>query len=495
MTVLTMRSTDKNVKIAEDRAEARKKDILEHLVSDNRAYVLSAAPGSGKSYLLLDLAKTLVSQGKRVIIAANTNNQATNLLLSWLKEYSNAKGFVRLASKSAPEPEDLPFGHWYTSYKDIPPEPIAVVSTSSYLSIVCADVQEHNFDYLFIEEAYQVTWAKFMQISNLASRTLFIGDRGQIAPVVPVEASKWDTARIPPHWSAPETLEHISNESGNLMGGRFRMGTLETSWRIPEESLPVVQPFYSSGRFELKLDPVAEPGDRALILNAKQKTSSVWGEAITKASEGKPVLLKIISAPDDVPVRSDDALVGAIAGLVRELFARKPDARIVSYDGDASNDAEPLRLRDIKVIATKKELLAKLEHSLQEVILEVRESDASRVDERMLNGGIFIDTPERSQGLDCKVSIIAHPLSGLANPGEFDLATGRLSVMVSRHKVALFVVSRDHVGHALETTLPNATQAPGMPDSIGEGHVQHVAFWNWFANEGQVVELDLNSIT
>ena len=489
-----MTKTEVNVKTAEDRAKARKKEILEHLESDNRTYVLSAAPGSGKSYLLLDLAKTLVDKGQRVIIAANTNNQATNLLLSWNKEYKGAKGLVRLASKSAPMPANAPSDKWFTSYKDLPLGPIAVVSTSSSLSIVCAQQDEHNFNYLFMEEAYQVTWAKFMQISNLASRTLFIGDRGQIPPVVPVEAAKWDTARIPPHWSAPETLEHRSKQSGNQMGGRFKLGSLETCWRIPEESLPVVQPFYATGRFELQLDPVATPGDRALILKSKMANPDVWDEALQKGSSGKPVLLKIQSASDEVPTRSDDALVSAVAQLVRQLFARKPDARIVSYDGNASNDAEALRLKDVKVIATKRAVLAKLATALQDVVKEIKAGDPSRVDSDA-NGGIFIDTPERAQGLDCKVSIIAHPLSGLASPGEFDLNTGRLSVMVSRHKVALFVVARDQVGHALQSNLPNATQAPGMPDSIGEGHIQHVAFWNWFSQENQVVELELDSIS
>jgi hypothetical protein len=487
-------ANNQNVVTAEERATARKLEILNHLSSDSRTYVLSAAPGSGKSYLLLDLAKSLVGQGKRVIVAANTNNQATNLLMTWMREYKGAKGFIRLASKSAPVPADAPLDRWYTSYKDIPDGPIAVVSTSSYLSIVCANEEEHNFSYLFMEEAYQVTWAKFMQISGLASRTLFIGDRGQIPPVVPVESAKWDTARIPPHWSAPETLEHLSNASGNFMAGRFRLGNLETCWRIPEESLPVVQPFYSTGRFELKLDPVAEPGDRALIFSETKSNKDAWSEALAKGRSGRPVLLKIESLHDEVPTRSDDALVAAIARLVLELFSRKPSARIVSYDGDASNDAEPLLLKDIKILATKKELLAKLEHALQDVVEKVRVLDPSRFDSQMLNGGIFIDTPERAQGLDCKVSIIAHPLSGLASPGEFDLNTGRLSVMVSRHKVALFVVARDHVGHALEANLPNATQAPGMPDSIGEGHLQHVAFWNWFKNENQVVDLQIDSI-
>src|SRR6266498_2085366 len=74
-----------------------------------------------------------------------------------------------------------------------------------------------------------------------------------------------------------------------------------------------------------------------------------------------------------------------------------------------------------------------------------------------LNGklaGVSIDTPERWQGLERKVMVVVHPLSGVSQPSAFDLETGRLCVMASRHQVGLVIVSRDHLTDTLDTHLP-----------------------------------------
>jgi hypothetical protein len=131
-------------------------------------------------------------------------------------------------------------------------------------------------------------------------------------------------------------------------------------------------------------------------------------------------------------------------------------------------------------------MLATLESELQSSIKWVQKNHVELYDANQLNGGMFIDTPERSQGLERSVVIIVHPLSGVSEPTEFDLSTGRLSVMVSRHRVALFVVSRDGVGKALQENLPSATQALGISDVTGQGHKQHLRFWDSFTDEQTV---------
>jgi hypothetical protein len=196
-----------------------------------------------------------------------------------------------------------------------------------------------------------------------------------------------------------------------------------------------------------------------------------------------------------VPERGDATLAEAVADLVRELFVRKTSSQEVLLYAPFESDTKPLRLNDLKILATKREMLAILEHALQpvwkEIVLQNPNARSDDLDEP--NGGLFIDTPERAQGLDCKVTIVVHPLSGVRAPGEFDLETGRLSVMVSRHKCALFVVARSTVGVALQNNLPSATQAPSRPDIVGLGHRQHSNFWNWFEQNDQAVNLPLHT--
>jgi hypothetical protein len=105
-----------------------------------------------------------------------------------------------------------------------------------------------------------------------------------------------------------------------------------------------------------------------------------------------------------------------------------------------------------------------------------------------------IDTPERWQGLERKVMVVVHPLSGVVNPSEFDLETGRLCVMASRHQISLVVVSRDHLQGTLAAHLPVAGQAVGRPDaSSGRGHHQNSVFWNTLVEQDRVIQLKTGS--
>src|SRR5207249_8262289 len=63
---------------------------------------------------------------------------------------------------------------------------------------------------------------------------------------------------------------------------------------------------------------------------------------------------------------------------------------------------------------------------------------------------VRVDTPERWQGLECKVMVVVHPLSGVLRPSAFDLETGRLCVMASRHRAGMVVLSRDHLENTLK---------------------------------------------
>jgi hypothetical protein len=103
--------------------------------------------------------------------------------------------------------------------------------------------------------------------------------------------------------------------------------------------------------------------------------------------------------------------------------------------------------------------------------------------------GVAIDTPERWQGLERKVMVVVHPLSGVVNPSEFDLETGRLCVMASRHQIALVVVSRDHLRDTLAAHLPVAGQAVGRPDVAGRGHHQNSVFWNTLVEQDRVIQV------
>jgi hypothetical protein len=299
-----------------------------------------------------------------------------------------------------------------------------------------------------------------------------------------VESNIWDTSPFPPHWSAPKTLAKL----GKRLGDKYISKSLITSWRIPEESLSSVQPFYDV--LGVTLDPVAQAGERNLLLDEVTGSEPELAAGLKAGSSGHPVLIKVPSIDGSNPKGADLHTAQTVAALVKELFVEQAEAQETSFlaKDNFAPVKDRLRLTDVMVLSTRREMLATLESELQSSVKWVQENQPELYASNQLNGGLFIDTPERSQGLERSVVIIVHPLSGVAEPTEFDLSTGRLSVMVSRHRVALFVVSRDGVGEALEENLPSATQALGIDDVSGQGHKQHLRFWNSFTKE-QTIEL------
>jgi hypothetical protein len=59
--------------------------------------------------------------------------------------------------------------------------------------------------------------------------------------------------------------------------------------------------------------------------------------------------------------------------------------------------------------------------------------------------------------------------------------------MTSRHRVALVLVSRDHVGDTLTRYLPAATQSVGLPDAAGQGRAMNLRVWQHLHHTGRVV--------
>jgi hypothetical protein len=486
-----MSSTKQNVEVAETRADALRERIFSFLEEQSGFFVVSAAPGSGKSVLLLKLVKQLVTAGKRVVVATQTNSQADNLAKDWFGDVINGGSqFTRFSSSKHTRPATLAPENWSTKFGDIPSGPRVIVANAKKWAYSCAtdEVENLGIHTLFVDEAYQMTWSTFMQLSPLAPRVVMIGDAGQIPPVVRVESRAWDTSLMPPHWSAPQTLERLK---ANL-GKRYQFEELPTSWRIPEESLKFVQPFYEN----VSLDPVAASGERGLTWHSSSMPNGEVGEVLLSGAHGHPVLVKVPIGDEGAPQYNDNKVAKAVANILQALFNFNTETEMVSFSGekDFRREVAPLLFKDVMIISTKRSMLAVLEDAVQPTVHKYRELSESLVYSKgELNGGLLIDTPERTQGLQRKVVIVVHPLSGVANPTDFDLDTGRLSVMASRHQVALFVVSRESVGEVLRENLPSATQALGVDDETGNGHRQHSKFWSSF-DEGHTIDLSVDFV-
>jgi hypothetical protein len=182
------------------------------------------------------------------------------------------------------------------------------------------------------------------------------------------------------------------------------------------------------------------------------------GRAIFALADSSIATLLLPTASSGPPVEIDDEIALAVAELIVTLL----------NNGAVYSDSE---------LTTKKPILLKPEHI---GIVATHRAMNTRLLNRLpagLRPSIKVDTTERWQGLERKLMIAVHPLSSTSDPSAFDLETGRLCVMASRHQSGLIVVSRDHVRDTLSSHIPTADQPLGRPDTAGRGLDGHRGFW------------------
>lgn len=164
-------------------------------------------------------------------------------------------------------------------------------------------------------------------------------------------------------------------------------------------------------------------------------------------------------------MEEDVALAQAAAEVVRRLLDRQ--ARVVTEDGKTYPPRGHRRLG----------------HAPRDEHPHSRRARRSRPEGARRH-------PERWQGLERKVMVAVHPMSGVTQPTPFDLSTGRLCVMASRHSVGLVLVSRDHVGDTLDAYLPVAAQALGQRrDKAGRGRAQNLSLWQYLVQHQRVAPM------
>jgi hypothetical protein len=100
----------------------------------------------------------------------------------------------------------------------------------------------------------------------------------------------------------------------------------------------------------------------------------------------------------------------------------------------------------------------------------------------------LVETANRFQGLERKVVLAIHPLSGLLRPTEFELNPGRMCVSMSRHSVMCILLTRAGVEETLTGYMPDDDCFLGQPDDPSfMGWRAHEAVWCRLRAEGRLL--------
>jgi hypothetical protein len=432
------------VDIDAEYAELRS-SLSRYLLDGGRLAVVKAPPGSGKTFTLIEVLSTLADAGARVAVAVQTNSQADDVCQRFATDHRDVP-VARFASRGLIRPTGFPPSVlWETDTDRL--RHLLGVTVATTAKWALTDIAA-PYDLLAIDEAWQMGWADLMQCATVSDKFLLIGDPGQIPPVVTIDVRRWETAPRAPHKAAPAVV--LADPAFEPI--RF-VGSLPACRRLPSESVDFVKPFY-----DFDFEAYVPAGARSLGVPSELP----WGEQLRN---GRPQVLTIATPSHGPPIEVDPEIAAAAATVVGELLRWGTSVRL---DGSE----RPLAPADIGVTSSHRVMNAAVTSALGARGNDVR-----------------VDTPERWQGLERPVMIAIHPLSGVINPSAFDLETGRLCVMASRHQAGLILLTRDHVARTLLNYVPSAGQAPGRPDVVGRGHDAHLTFWERLEQAGSIAAL------
>ncbi len=456
------------------------------IASGTNIAIVKAPPGSGKTYTLVESLDSAIAKRLRILVAAQTNNQVDEICLRIAERYPVRAGerrVIRFSSSGYEVPAGT--GEEFDQKVEIveskgalPDGPCVVVSTVAKLALTDF---ANSFDLLYVDEAWQMAWADFLPLRHVADRYILIGDPGQIPPTVAIEVDRWEATPFPPHAPAPDLL--LRNEQLDPFRTEFRLPMCR---RLPHDSVALVNSFY-----DFEFGAVAAPGERflrpasleSLRVDGRRAQSSQTSQSLQASrvdaalarmwATETPWTTAMISHPTPetgLPVGTDTELAAVVVDVIRRLLEIEC---VVSTEPSEAANPRRLLASDIGVVSTHNLMNAAINQRLLAVKKSFRE--------------IRVTTPERWQGLEKPVMIAVHPLSGVMAPSEFDLETGRLCVMASRHQAACLFVTRDHIGRTLDRHLPAATQALGGADITGRGHDVHRDFIDYHEERNLVV--------
>lgn len=417
-------------------------DVWDRVRADRSVVIVESPPGAGKTGTLISVAMLALRAGKSVGIIAQTNSQADDICRRIAQQRPTNPLYRFLGTGKQME---TPVAGCTEVHRtdEIPGGPRIIVGVTAKWSLV-----EHapGIDIALVDEAWQMAMFNFIPLLRHCDRFVMIGDPGQIAPVVQHPTQKWDVSRAPPHRAAPEVLVQS-------MG--LQPLQLPATWRLPKETADLVQGFY-----DFAFESAAAAGERALRFNPRgNKTADAVDRAL-EALESRSISSLFLPMPDrGVPPMDDPEVAQACAAVVDRALRRQ--AASVTLDRNEGGEVETLGPTDVGVAVTHKVLMQRVSTLLLAAGIE----------------GVKVDTAERWQGLERKLMVIVHPLSSTLDPDfEFDLGTGRLCVMASRHQHGMVVVSRDHVSDTLSGLMPSATQPLGRADEASRNLRAHRRF-------------------
>ncbi len=162
------------------------KDIVSEVVSavvelDRSVLPIQGPPGTGKTYVSSCAILELVKQGKRVAVASNSHKAVDNLLCAVIDRAAEAGHNVKVAKKGGGEFGGIYEDRIYQTEKNEDTQLFTASVVGGTAWLFSREDFDSSFDYLFVDEAGQVSIANIVAMATSAKKVVLVGDPMQLS--------------------------------------------------------------------------------------------------------------------------------------------------------------------------------------------------------------------------------------------------------------------------------------------------------------------------
>jgi hypothetical protein len=440
----------------EQRTDQVEGDVLDAVVrSGEPLVVVKSPPGAGKTHLVETVSATTVHYADLRVAVVTPRAEQSYDFVRRLVSTTQIPVQLLQASKRQP-PDDLVTllgGGIVTDPRNLRRGAGIVVGTAAKFAVSLEGLGNGSFHLVISDEAYQLPYRDFALLAALSAQHLLVGDPGQLPPLVSAEIARFEAARHHVHWPAPQEL--LRRHPG------VPVIELPATRRFPQDSVDFVQPaFYPELPFVSAVDPVT----RAVGFAAAGLGTPI-DRALDLVENGATIVGLVLPA-SDVPVDRVDPEVAALsAALVERMLQR----------GIHDGRGHPIDPREI---------------GGGDAHVASGQAFRDELRRRSIGPETMVETPEIWQGLQRDVMVVKHPLSGATRFDQFGLEPGRWCVMLSRHRRASIIVTRDGIGDLLDRHQHDcASRAMGVANAAWDGWRAHAMLWRRLEEQRRLIRL------
>ena len=369
---------------------------------DNSYLTIQGPPGTGKTFSGKHIISELLRQGKRIGISSNSHKAIDNLLIGASKQVIEDGVSARFIKSKATDERFEELGIEVIANGGIADciEDAIVVGTTAWG--FARDDLADQFDYLFIDEAGQVSVSNLIGMGRCAKNIVLMGDQMQLPQ--PAQGDH-------PGKSGLSILDYLMGEESTVSD---KMGVfLDTTYRMHSS----VNQFISDGIYDGRLHSAPENDLQVVRLPEE------GGELITKDSG-----ICYLSIEHDGNTQASVEEIEVIKEIISEVLGR-------TYV-DKENGERAVTLQDVLVVAPYNHQVNLLKQAL---------GDKAK-----------IGTVDKFQGQEAPIVILSMCASNAADSSrgiDFLLNKHRLNVAISRAQALAVVVAGEQLVDQVGGTL------------------------------------------